>query len=107
MPGLDLSHQLDSHTTISSGFAPAMSAIDLLSGTHAHWLVSDQPITSADRFDIFDMPSDSALQPPPIPNNPANTSTEPDLMELSPDELWAYTKSGLHQITAQPLTQSC
>jgi len=96
VPVQDMSHQLDSHTTSSSGPGPAMSARDLLSSTHAHWLVSEGPITSADRFEIFDTPPDSALHPPPIPNNPSNTSIEPDLTTLSPDELQAYTKSLLN-----------
>jgi len=96
MPVPDLSHHLDHPTTTSSGSVPATSARDLLAGTHAHWLVSDRPITSADRFDIFDTPPDTALHPPSIPSNSTNASAEPDLAALSPDELQAYTKSLLN-----------
>jgi len=96
MPVLDLSHHLDHSTTTSSGSVPATSARDLLAGTHAHWLVSDQPITSADCFDIFDTPPDTALHPSSIPSNSTNASAKPDLAALSPDELWAYTKSLLN-----------
>jgi len=96
VPMLDLSHHLYHPTTTSSGSGLATSAIDLLAGTHAHWLVSDRPITSADRFDIFDTPPDTSLHPPPIPSDPKNSSAEPDFTSLSPDELQAYTRSLLN-----------
>jgi hypothetical protein len=65
----------------------------LLSATHLHWLPSNNPITSTNHFDIFVTPPDSHLNPPPVPNDPANPANEPDLTKLSSEELLAYVKS--------------
>lgn len=95
-PELEIDHHLDTYTMTSGSSGSASNIRGILSSTHVHWLTSNAPITSANRFDIFVTPPDASLLPPPIPSDPANPATEPDLMKLSPDELSAYVKSLLN-----------
>src|SRR5882757_6865238 len=95
-PEPEINHHLDIHTMTSGSSGSVSNARGLLSSTYVHWLASNEPITSTDRFDIFSTPPDSSLLPPPIPNNPTNPAAQPDLTQLSPDELSAYIKSLLN-----------
>lgn len=95
-PESEIERHQDTHTMVSDGSGPVPNAGGLLSDTHVHWLTTIDPITSADRFEIFATPPDSSLDRPPIPNDPiepADPAAEPDLKNLSHEELCAYVKS--------------
>ena len=98
-PEAEIKHHQDTYTMASSSSVPTPNARGLLSNTHANWITSIDPITSADRFKIFATPPDSSLLPPLIPNDPADPAdpadhaVELDLTSLPHDELCAYVKS--------------
>src|SRR5258706_1357637 len=92
-PESEIGHHLDTNAVASGSSGSASNARGLLSDTHLHWLTSDNPITSSDRIEIFDTPPDSYLNPPPIPDDPANPAAEPDLTMLLPQQLIDHIKS--------------
>lgn len=60
-PESEIEHHQDTYTMVSGGFGPVLNAGGLLSDTHAHWLTTIDPITSADHFEILATPPDSSL----------------------------------------------
>src|SRR5258706_1224104 len=98
-PEAEIEHHQDTYMMASSSSVPMPNARGLLSNTHANWIASIDPITSADCFEIFATPPNSSVLPPPIPNDlanpadPANHAAELDLTSLPHDELCAYVTS--------------
>lgn len=83
------------------------TARDILAQTHAHWIISDEPATSADRLERFETPPDNALLLPCGPNASSSAPQEPitknlpEAMRLYINELEGYSKTLLNIVKTQ------